>query len=98
MWVEEWFDVTGLGGTPAEFPQKSAQITLESGERYEYAGCVSNVGQQVYLIPFQQNGRYFWGQVAFGSTASAETRTTVEAILTSFLCSAPAGAASPGNE
>lgn len=84
VWVEEWFDVSGLGGTPAEFPQKPSEITLASGERYVYADCLSHSGQQVYLIPFQQNGRYFWGQAAFGSTASAETRATAELILTNF--------------
>lgn len=98
VWVEEWFDVTGLGGTPAEIPQKPARITLASGERYGYAECVSNVEQQVHLISFQQSGRFFWGQAAFGSTASAETRAVVEEILTSFSGSARAAAASPGND
>lgn len=95
VWVEEWFDVNGLGGSAAEFPTKPAQLTLASGEPFVY-DCGPNAAQEVYRVPFQQNGRYFWGLVALGSSAPLDTRLTAEQILSGF-SSAPLDTSTPSN-
>ncbi len=86
VWMMEWFDVIGLGGTPGEFPAKPASPVLPSAESFNY-DCGHPGGRLVYRIPFQTNGRFFWGLVALGSSVSADLQADCERVLDSFSAS-----------
>ncbi len=89
VWVEEWHDVQGLGGQVSQFPPKPAQISLGSGEPFAYdCGAAEEHHLPVFRFPFQQEGRYFWGFIALGSSALEATQASAEQVLTSFIATA----------
>jgi hypothetical protein len=85
LWVSETSDA---GFAPGAFPPRPFRFTLRGRRPLRYE-CSAN--RPSYLIRFRDHGRAFQAQIAFGSRASAQTRTRVLQSLSSLRVGPPAG-------
>lgn len=88
VWLVEWFDVEGLGGSRSDFPSQPATFALTTSYSTGPHDCVEEVPPE-YTIPFQASGRFFWFTVAVGSSATSSLISTVTDVLSSVKVQEP---------
>jgi hypothetical protein len=66
------------------FPMRPDDFELEARDADVGAACSENGGIQSWWIPFRDEGRSFYLQVAIGKSASEDTRRQVTGILKSL--------------